>query len=251
MNQVVSFSGGKDSTAMLFEMLERGESIHSVVFFNTGWEFPQMLDHMAQVEKVSGLSIVELHPPKSFQYWMLEHQQFVRKEPFKGQLRRIGYGWPSVFRRWCTSLKCRTIKRHLRDIGPHVQCIGIASDEIERVRDNEGVRYPLVEYDIDEKEALKKCYSLGFNWSGLYEHFNRVSCFCCPLQSLAELKKLYIHYPELWALMRQWGSVVEANHQKMSVGLPARYHQNKTIEDLTLRFEDDLRQTSFDWSVAI
>jgi rubrerythrin len=29
---------------MLLMMLERGESIHSVVWFDTGWEFPQMQD---------------------------------------------------------------------------------------------------------------------------------------------------------------------------------------------------------------
>ena len=38
MNNVISLSGGKDSTAMLHMMLERGESIHSVLFFDTGWE---------------------------------------------------------------------------------------------------------------------------------------------------------------------------------------------------------------------
>ena len=31
-NNVVSLSGGKDSTAMLHMMLERGDDIHSVVF---------------------------------------------------------------------------------------------------------------------------------------------------------------------------------------------------------------------------
>ncbi len=35
MNNVISFSGGKDSTAMLHLMLDRGESIHSVLFFDT------------------------------------------------------------------------------------------------------------------------------------------------------------------------------------------------------------------------
>jgi len=36
-NNIVAFSGGKDSTAMLFKMLEHGEKIHSACFFNTGW----------------------------------------------------------------------------------------------------------------------------------------------------------------------------------------------------------------------
>ncbi len=49
---VVSLSGGKDSTAMLHWMLERGEWVHSAVFFDTGWEFPQMYAHLESVEKI-------------------------------------------------------------------------------------------------------------------------------------------------------------------------------------------------------
>lgn len=45
-SNIVSLSGGKDSTAMLLMMLERGEDIHSVVFFDTGWEFPEMHEHI-------------------------------------------------------------------------------------------------------------------------------------------------------------------------------------------------------------
>lgn len=36
-NNIVSFSGGKDSTAMVLEMLERNVPIHSVIAFDTGW----------------------------------------------------------------------------------------------------------------------------------------------------------------------------------------------------------------------
>lgn len=52
-----------------------------------------------------------------------------------------------------------------------------------------------------EKEAdcLKYCYEAGFDWGGLYEIFHRVSCWCCPLQSLDELRKLRTHFPDLWA----------------------------------------------------
>ena len=49
---VVSFSGGKDSTWMLLEMIRRGEHIDEVVFFDTGWEFPQMLAHVEKVKRV-------------------------------------------------------------------------------------------------------------------------------------------------------------------------------------------------------
>ena len=56
-NYIISLSGGKDSTAMLLMMLERDEPIHSVVFFDTGWEFPEMYDHIRLLENKSGVKI--------------------------------------------------------------------------------------------------------------------------------------------------------------------------------------------------
>lgn len=40
---LVSFSGGKDSTAMLLGMLERDMKIDCILFCDTGLEFPAML----------------------------------------------------------------------------------------------------------------------------------------------------------------------------------------------------------------
>lgn len=45
---------------------------------------------------------------------------------------------------------------------------------------------------------MNYCYDNGFNWDGLYKLFKRVSCWCCPLQSLKELRSLRTHFPELW-----------------------------------------------------
>ena len=39
---VVSFSGGKDSTAMLLRMLELGMPVDEIIFCDTTVEFPQM-----------------------------------------------------------------------------------------------------------------------------------------------------------------------------------------------------------------
>ena len=37
---------------------------------------------------------------------------------------------------------------------------------------------------------------------GIYEDFKRVSCWCCPLKSLDELRVLYSKYPELWKRLK-------------------------------------------------
>ena len=46
----VSLSGGKDSTAMLLMMLERGMPIDAVLYADTGMEFPEMYDHLSKVD---------------------------------------------------------------------------------------------------------------------------------------------------------------------------------------------------------
>ena len=67
------------------------------------------------------------------------------------------------------------------------------------MKKNTNKRYPLIEYGITEADAIKYCRKLGYTWGGLYDIFNRVSCWCCPLQSIKDLRKLRKHRPELWA----------------------------------------------------
>ena len=80
--------------------------------------------------------------------------------------------------------------------------MGLAADEQYRLdrqnNQDSNFKHPLVEWGWDEKTCLKYCYDLGFDWEGLYEIFDRVSCWCCPLQSLESLRKLRKHFPNLW-----------------------------------------------------
>lgn len=54
---LISFSGGKDSTAMLLGMLECDMKIDCILFCDTRLEFPAMYDHIAKVEKNIGRKI--------------------------------------------------------------------------------------------------------------------------------------------------------------------------------------------------
>ena len=47
---VVSFSGGKDSTAMLLRMIEEDYPIDIILYCDTGLEFPEMEEHIYKVE---------------------------------------------------------------------------------------------------------------------------------------------------------------------------------------------------------
>lgn len=51
MNLNVNFSGGKDSTAMLFLLIEHGVHIDNVLRVDFGTEYPEMYKHIEKVEK--------------------------------------------------------------------------------------------------------------------------------------------------------------------------------------------------------
>jgi len=216
---------------MLLMMLERNEPIQSVVFFDTGWEFPEMIEHIDKLEKYTGLDFVRLKPLHPFDYVLSQKPIIARKGPFKGLPYREGNGWPAMRRRWCTRLKIGDIDKHLKQQVNFVSCIGFASDEEKRVPDATKTkfpeRYPLIEWDVTEKMALEYCYTHGFNWGGLYELFGRVSCFCCPLQRIGELKALREHRPALWVKML-----------KMDAGLKDNrgFRGYKTVQDMEDRF---------------
>lgn len=229
---VVSLSGGKDSTAMLLMMLERGMRVDEVVNADTGMEFPAMAEHLARVEEYTGIPITYLRHPQGFEHLMFDH---VRT---KGKCVGVaGYGWPRPNARWCTSkLKTDLIERHFRELAKTREVahyVGIAADEPRRVKDR---RYPLVDWGVTEADALEYCYARGFDWGGLYEHFRRVSCWCCPLQPLAELRKLRREFPELWARLldmdaRAWNT----------------FRRDYSVEQLECRFaQEDAQMNMFD-----
>ena len=68
MKHILSFSGGKDSTFLLLELIRRKEPLDEVVFFDTGWEYPVMYEHIEKCKRICeehGIKFVTLHPEKS------------------------------------------------------------------------------------------------------------------------------------------------------------------------------------------
>ncbi len=216
-------------------MLERGETIDHVIAFDTGWEFPQMLEHWEKFEEYTGLEIIRVYPNQPFDYWIFDRPVCKRGET---EPHRFGNGWPSPLRRWCTREKVNAIRRRLKEFGKnYVSCVGYAADEKERVGKASGAdinqRFPLIEWDIDEAEALKICTKHGFDWGGLYKHFKRVSCFCCPLQQLAELRVLRHEFPDLWQKMVDWDDRCKGNNPG--------FKMYDTVMDLDRRFAEEDR----------
>ena len=103
---LVSFSGGKDSTAMLLGMLERDMKIDCILFCDTGLEFPAMYDHIAKVEKDIGRKITSVRAEHTYEELMFDVP--VRRSADSPVVRQYGaqlngYGWPGPRQRWCTT----------------------------------------------------------------------------------------------------------------------------------------------------
>ena len=199
----VSFSGGKDSTAMLLRMLELGMPVDEIIFCDTTVEFPQMYEHLDKVEQYIGRPITRLKAEHDYEYMLLEHKYTPRVKDEIVKKHDTGYSWAGPRNRWCTKyFKTSMINRHLRAIDAEIQqYVGIASDEPNRIKD---LNYPLVDWGWTEADCLAYCYDKGFDWNGLYNTRKRVSCWCCPLQSLQELRALRHNYPELWETLLEW-----------------------------------------------
>lgn len=233
---MVSFSGGKDSTAMLLHMMELGMQIDEVLYCDTYMEFPAMIRHVEKIKKLvedSGIKFVTLKNPMSFKYLLLEHQPKRRQstlEKIGGN--KKGYSWPGSRSRWCTSkLKTDLVEKYKKEMNKKYDVIGyvgIAADEQYRLeRDiNKIDKHPLVDWNWTESDALKYCYDHGFDWDGLYKIFERVSCWCCPLQSLHDLRGLWKNFPTLW------NELIELDGKTWR-----RFRADYSVAQLTARFE--------------
>lgn len=230
---IVSFSGGKDSTAMLFMMMERGLPIDEIIFCDTGMEFDGMYEHIDKVERDIDRKITRLKADKSFEYYLFEHVKESEKNKDKG------YGFPRMMtNRWCTSrLKTDVIAKHRKQYQNVNMFVGIAFDERHRAKDE---IYPLVEWQITEKQALDYCYEKGYTWGGLYNLFDRVSCWCCPMQGLKELYNLYTHFPSKWQTLKEWESKTYNN-----------FRPDYTLDELEARFKnrDWWKENQIRWEI--
>lgn len=197
---ILSFSGGKDSTFLLLELIRRKYPLDEVVFFDTGWEFPAMYEHIEKCKKICedrGIKFLTLKPEKSFDYLMFDHISKSGKR---------GYSWCGGNCRWGTTYKIQTLDKYFGANDGAVQYIGIAADEITRLEKerDEYKCFPLAEWGVTEAECLQGCYDAGFDWGGMYEHLDRLSCKFCKNKNLKELRNIRKHYPEVWDELKDY-----------------------------------------------
>lgn len=238
MKYIASCSFGKDSLAMVLKLLELQYPLDEVVFYNSGVEFQAVYKNRDRLKlelEKRGIAFTELNPRVSFLYSMIERPVTKRN----GTLQN-GYKWCGGVYRWGTRLKIDAITKHNKKYENDVvvEYIGIAFDEPERLKKNNNTNkqmsYPLVAWEMTEKDCLEYCYSKGYNWEEdgieLYSVLDRVSCWCCRNKNLKELKNIYRFLPKYWERLKELQSKID---------IPF-YKSKYTIFDLEERFKKEL-----------
>lgn len=231
MKHIVSWSGGKDSSAMLIRMVEEGMSIDDIVFIHVmatptlGGEFPEMYEYIYRMERYIDRKITIVRSSVDFD--TMFHQTY-RMGNRVGQI----YGFPYTVGVWCNDrLKQRTIRQHFKTYGEHIRYLGLAADEPKRLAKLDPFcRAPLAEWGMTEQDCSDFLEKREMS-NPLYRKFKRLGCWFCVKQSLDSLRVLRRDYPEYWAMLLAW--------DKES---PRTFKPNCTVMDLERRFSLEDRQ---------
>lgn len=204
MQYIASFSGGKDSVAMVLGLIEKGLPLDRIAFIDTGLDFGEQRN----IIKICERKFKKLKPRLQFDYIKPDisfEEQFytkIKKGKNKGQI----YGWPYTigFNSWCNDrLKIRPFKKYMKQFKQDetIVYLGIAADEKGRLKKLQPNRKaPLAEWKMTEKDCIRYIKEKNF-WNPLYWKFERLGCYLCPKQNNRALKSLRKHYPYFWQKM--------------------------------------------------
>lgn len=203
MIYIASFSGGKDSVAMVLRLIEKGYPLNRIAYIDIGLEFGEMNNYIKICERKfkelkPDLKFDRIKPKKTFEEYFYTVK---KKGKFKGQI----YGWPFTagFNSWCNDrLKQRPFREYLKQFNDEVIVyLGIAADEPKRLKKlQSNKKAPLAEWGMTEDDCLKYIKEKGF-WNPQYWKFERQGCYLCPKQNNNSLKVLRRRYPDLWQKM--------------------------------------------------
>lgn len=199
---IASCSFGKDSTAMVLNLIEKGYPLDEVVFYDTGMEFSciyKIRDMLIPLMNENNIRYVELKPDTPFWIDMLIREKKKRTGDIV-----YGDGYCGGACRWHTFKKQAICNKYTKEA---IVYIGIACDEERRIRKiDPNKRAPLVEWNMSEQDCLEYCHARGLFWEEdgieLYSILDRVSCWCCRNKNLKELKNIYMYLPRYWKMLK-------------------------------------------------
>jgi len=207
---IVSWSGGKDSTAMLVRMLELKMPVDVAVFADTFFEFPQMYTFHKHFKAYMAknhpqVQMIDARTETTWDHWF--HGE-VTRGAMKGKMR----GWPLAYYPcyWSRESKFKVLDPICKG---NFRYIGYAADEKTRlagisINDEEGgYKSPLAEWGWSEADCLDYLEKVGIA-EQIHRDFNRTGCYHCPKQPRASLATICEKYPEQWEHIKEMDKTV-------------------------------------------
>lgn len=242
MKHIASCSFGKDSLAAILVCLEHGIKIDEVLYCrvmfdeNTSAELPEheewIHSHAIPLLKDKyGLETTIVQARRSYK------EQFYMVKKKGGRSGGI-YGFPFMRTPWCNSMiKVAPLDQARKKYGEHLQIIGIAADELARIKNNskEGNFLPLVEYGITEAQAFEICKKADLLSPAYKNGIYRLGCWFCHNQKKSDLRNIRNNYPELWEKLLQ----LDADTPDY-----ATFQMGKTLHDYERLFQFEDKQIS-------
>ena len=206
VEHIVSWSGGKDSTATIILAKEKGLPIDYILFSevmfdkNISCELPEHIEFIKEIAipkfKEWGFRTEILHHDKTY----MDYFNQVRK---KGKNVGKKVGFPMADKCNARNCKVKPIEKFLQEHKECVQYVGICSDEPKRLERLDSNKISLLaKYEYTQSMAKQKCRKYNL-LSPYYQYSQRGGCWCCPNASDSQLKFIREHHRELWdALLR-------------------------------------------------
>lgn len=205
MKYIVSWSGGKDSTASIILAHENKEPLDIIIFSevmfdeNISGELPEHIDFIKNkcipLFENWGYKVKILHSK-------LTYMDLFMREPTKGKRFKSGLitGFPMAGKCQVNrSVKVLPIKEFLKNFeGEYTQYIGIAKDEPKRLaRLDKNKISLLAKYEYTEQMAFDLCKEYNL-LSPIYNFAKRGGCWFCPNARNDELRHLRNNHRNLW-----------------------------------------------------
>lgn len=226
---IVSFSGGKDSTAMLIRMLELGMRVDRVVFADTKYEFEEMYEYINMVETYiqnnfnSDIVIERVSTEDELEDWIFGKITRGKRE---GEIR--GFPLTAFPCYWSREAKVSQLDKAMRG---QYRYIGIAIDE--KSRQSKKAKdalyiYPLIDWGWTEQDCMRYLESKDLVNVLYTEEVTRTGCWWCPKQSLGAWRSLYKNHRDKFNQVTAWED---------QLGRPIT--PNYSTKDLASRFEKE------------
>ncbi len=236
MKTIAAWSGGKDSTAAIITYLAHGGKIDEAVYCRVMFNDTVSAEYPEHEEFIHSIAIPKLEswgiPVRVVQSHVSYVDQFLTVYQ-SGKRQGEIYGFPYLQGAWCNDrLKLRPLREYFRGVGEHRQIVGIAYDEQHRAAKKTvaGRILPLVQYKIWEADTFDICRAEGL-LSPAYEFTTRLGCWFCHSQKVAQIKRLYKYYPELWAELERLDNLS-----------PVAFRPDYPLQYYSKRFAREVRQ---------